>query len=293
MQKQRVVNWVIFGVLSLIWGSSFILMKVSKEGLNGMQIGALRIFFAGLVFMPMALVHLKNFTLRTFLLALLSGTLGNLLPAFLFAIAIDHQIDSSLAGILNSLTPLLVILLGILFFRTPVPRNKLVGVSIGFAGLLLLSFSKGGISLQNAGYAALIFIATLMYALNIHLVTRFLKGINPLHLASVSLAGVGLAAGAVAWQQNSLAGWSSSEATRWSVGATALLGIIGSAFATVLYYALIKRAGGLFASLVTYGIPVIAIGWGVVAKEPVTILQVACLALILGGVWVANRKAGT
>lgn len=289
MKQQQLVNWGIFGLLSLIWGSSFILMKVSKEGLNGVQIGALRIFFAGLVFLPFAAMHLKNFTGRTFLLALLSGTLGNLLPAFLFAIAIDHQIDSALAGILNSLTPLLVIVLGILFFRTAMPRNKIIGVCIGFAGLVFLSLSKGGISLQNAGYASLIFVATLMYALNIHLVTRYLKGINPLHLATVSLAGVGIAAGLVAWQQHSLEQFATSAATRWSVGATAVLGIIGSAFATVLYYGLIKRAGGLFASLVTYGIPVVAIGWGIAFDETVTIIQVGCLGLILAGVWVANR----
>lgn len=289
MKNQQLVNWGIFGVLSLVWGSSFILMKVSREGLNGVQIGALRIFFAGLVFLPAAARHLSTFTTRTFLLALLSGTLGNLLPAFLFAIAIDHHIDSALAGILNSLTPLLVIVLGILFFRTPIPRHKVMGVGTGFVGLVLLSVSKGGLSLQNAGYASLIFLATLMYALNIHLVTRYLKGINPLHLATVSLAGVGLLAGGVAWQQHSLEHFAGSAATRWSVGATAVLGVVGSAFATVLYYRLIKRAGGLFASLVTYGIPVVAICWGIAFQETVTLVQVACLGLILAGVWVANR----
>jgi drug/metabolite transporter (DMT)-like permease len=290
MQNRKVVDWAIFILLSIIWGSSFILMKWSREGLNGVQIGALRIAFAGAVFLPFALFHIRHFTLRTFLLALLSGMLGNLLPAFLFAIAIDHHIDSSLAGILNSLTPLLVVVLGVLFFQTSLPRNKVIGVVIGFAGLLLLTVTKGGVSLQHWGWAALIFLATLLYAINVHLVGRYLKGINPLHLASISLAGVGLIAGIVALQQQSLAHFEHYEATRRAVAATAILGIMGSAVATLLYYILIKRAGGLFASLVTYAVPVVAIGWGIVAHETVTLLQVGCLGMILGGVWISARK---
>ncbi len=290
MQKQKIRDWYIFILLSLIWGSSFILMKWSREGLNGVQIGALRIAFAGAVFLPFAFFHIRHFTLRTFLLAVLSGMLGNLLPAFLFAIAIDHHIDSSLAGILNSLTPLLVIVLGVLFFQVPLPRNKITGVAVGFAGLLLLTFTKGGVSLHNWGWASLIVLATLLYAINIHVVGRYLKGFNPLHLASVSLAGVGIIAAIIAMQQQSLAQFENSEATRHAVAATALLGIMGSAAATVLYYMLIKRAGGLFASLVTYAIPVVAICWGIVAHETVTFLQIGCLGMILGGVWISTRK---
>lgn len=288
-QDQKLVNWAMFILLSLIWGSSFILMKVSKQGLNGVQIGALRIFFAGLVFFPFALVHVRQMPMRKIPLVLLSGLLGNLMPAFLFAIAINNKIDSALAGILNSLTPLLAVLLGALFFKTGLEKQKLFGVVIGFTGLLLLTLAKGGISLQNGGYASLIVLATLMYAINVHLAARYLKDLHPLKMATVSLAGMAVPAALVAAQQSAFAAWHTGDG-RMSIGAVAVLGIIGSAVATVLFYALIKRAGALFASLVTYGIPVVALGWGVVANEPVTWLQVACLVLILGGVWVANRK---
>ena len=290
MQNRKLVNWGIFILLSLIWGSSFILMKVSKQGLNGIQIGALRIFFAGIVFFPFALYHVSQIPARRIGLVILSGVLGNLLPAFLFAIAIDRKIDSSLAGILNSLTPLLTVVLGALFFKTGLDQKKLTGVLIGFAGLLLLTFAKGGISLQNGGYALLIVLATLLYAINVHLAARFLKDLNPLKMAAVSLAGMSIPAGVIAWQQYAFAPFWQNEVGRLSIGAVAVLGIMGSAVATVLFYALIKRAGALFASLVTYGIPVVALVWGVVANEPVTIMQVICLGLILGGVWVANRS---
>src|SRR5688572_18960999 len=117
MKKGMVLNWLLFVLLSFIWGSSFILMKIGKEALNGFQIGAIRIFSAGLVFFPFALFHLRSIPRNKILLIILSGLLGNLFPAFLFAIAIE-KIESSLEGILNSLTPLFVILIGILFFKT-------------------------------------------------------------------------------------------------------------------------------------------------------------------------------
>ncbi len=115
MSKQKITSWAIFLLLSLIWGSSFILMKRGAESLSGWQIGALRIFSAGAVFFPFALVHIRKIPLKKLPLVVLSGALGNLFPAFLFAVAIE-KIDSSMEGILNSLTPLFVIIIGILFF---------------------------------------------------------------------------------------------------------------------------------------------------------------------------------
>jgi drug/metabolite transporter (DMT)-like permease len=264
-------------------------MKVSKEVLNGYQIGAVRIFAAGLVFLPFALSHFSKIPRNKLMLVILSGLIGNFLPAFLFAIAIEHKIDSSLAGILNSLTPLFVILLSLLFFKAKVQQKKIIGVVIGFAGLLVLSLSKGGISLQNLDYALLILLATLLYGINVNLVSYYLKGIDPFHMATVSLAAMGLLAGIIVWQQEVAQLLSSNPNAMLPVVYAALLGIIGSALATLLFYILIKKAGGLFASLVTYGIPVVAICWGIVANENVTWIQVGCLSVILGGVYLANR----
>ena len=289
MKREKLIHWVLFVILSVIWGSSFILMKVSKEVLNGYQIGAVRIFAAGLVFLPFALSHFSKIPRNKLMLVILSGLIGNFLPAFLFAIAIEHKIDSSLAGILNSLTPLFVILLSLLFFKAKVQQKKIIGVVIGFAGLLVLSLSKGGISLQNLDYALLILLATLLYGINVNLVSYYLKGIDPFHMATVSLAAMGLLAGIIVWQQEVPQLLSSNPNAMLPVVYAALLGIIGSALATLLFYILIKKAGGLFASLVTYGIPVVAICWGIVANENVTWIQVGCLSVILGGVYLANR----
>jgi len=288
MSKQKLVNWLLFILLSLIWGSSFILMKRGSENLSGWQIGSLRIFSAGLAFFPFAVFHFFKIPLRKIAFVILSGLLGNLLPAFLFAIAIE-KIDSSMEGILNSLTPLFVIVIGILFFKDKMHNKKIAGVLIGFVGLLVLSLSKSSLTNSEMSYTLLILLATLFYGINVHVVSHYLKEVNPMQMATVSLALMAIPAGIVAWQQNVFSIARYDEAARWSIAASVLLGVVGSAIATALFYVLIKRAGGLFASLVTYGIPIVSIMWGVVDGENVTAVQVGCLGAILAGVYVANR----
>ena len=290
MNKHKLVNWSIFIILSFIWGSSFILMKVSSTVLNGWQIASIRILSAGIIFLPLAVFHLSKVPKNKLLLVLVSGILGNLLPAFLFAIAIDKKVDSSLAGILNSLTPLLVIVMGILIFKAKVGGRKIAGVLVGFIGLLILSLSKGGVTVNNFWFAFLILLATVCYALNVNLVSHYLKKVDPLQMATVSLAFMMLPALFVAWRQDIFTLVAAQKESHWPIGAAVLLGVAGSAIATAFFYVLIKRAGGLFASLVTYGIPVVAIFWGVWDDENVTGIQLGCLSLILGGVYLANKS---
>ena len=289
MGKKHLTNWALFVLLALVWGSSFILMKKSSEHLTGWQIGATRIFAAGLLFFPLAVFHLRRIPLRKLHLVILSGMLGNLFPAFLFAVAIE-RINSSLAGILNSLTPFFVILIAILFFKVKMGRTKILGVLIGFVGLLILSLSKGGIGTDNMGYALLILLATFLYGLNVNLVSFYLKGINPVQMATVSLAFISIPAALILWYQDVYSIALYDAAAGWSIAAAALLGIVGSAIATVLFYVLIKRAGGLFATMVTYAIPIVAIFWGFLAHENITIMQLGGLAIILGGVYLTNKS---
>lgn len=287
MTHKKWVDWGLFLLLSLIWGSSFILMKVSREVLNGYQIGALRIFSAGVALLPVALLQGRQVPRNKVALVVLSGLLGNFLPAFLFALAIE-KISSSLEGILNSLTPLFVIIIGVAGFGLKVERKKIMGVLLGLVGLVLLS-SSSGVQGDNLGYALLILLATICYGFNVNLVTRYLKDVPPLPMAAVSLSVLAILAGIVLWQQNVVSMVQYDSGAWRSIGYACLLGVVGSALATALFYLLIKRAGGLFASLVTYGIPVVAILWGIVAGETISAVQLGCLALILAGVWVANR----
>jgi len=289
MHTKKLINWLLFVVLTIIWGSSFILMKHSKEELSASQIAALRIFSAGIILLPLAVIHLARIPSKKILIVILSGVTGNLLPAFLFASAIAKNIDSSLAAILNSFTPIFVVLIAILIFKDKIKRKKVVGVIIGFVGLALLFLMWKGVRFENLKYALLILLATILYGVNINMVGHFLKDVPPLYIATISLTFMIIPTAWVLWQQNFLQLAFEETAVQWAILETAILGVVGSAIATVLFYILIKRAGGIFAALVTYGVPFVGILWGVLDGEKITIKQVACLGIILFGVYLANN----
>ncbi|MBK7291202.1 MAG: EamA family transporter [Chitinophagaceae bacterium] len=259
--SNKFASWLIFIILCIIWGSSFKLMHDSQEGLSAIQIAAVRIFSAGFVFIPFAFFHFNKIPKNKLGLVILSAVVGNLLPAFLFAEAIT-KLDSSLAGILNSLTPICVVVIGIFFFKDHIKSQKIWGVITGFIGLVLLTvipmiIDNETISLENFGYTLLIVIATFLYGLNVNMVGHYLKGLNPVHVATVSLAVMTIPTGYILWQQGFLDLNFNSVAVQYSIWASVALGIAGSAIATVLFYILVKKAGMLFASLVTYGIPLL------------------------------------
>jgi drug/metabolite transporter (DMT)-like permease len=268
-------------------------MKDSTAALSGAQIAAIRIFSAGLVFVPFANFHFAKIPRPKIGLVILSAVTGNLLPAFLFAIAMT-KIDGSLGGILNSLTPICVILIGIIFFKDKIKFQKIIGVITGFLGLVLLTvvpFFSGekNIHFDNLGYSLLILLATLLYGINVNMVSHFMKTINPTYIATVSLAFMIIPTVIVLWQQGVFQLDFKNAMVRNAVVSIAALGVVGSAVATVLFYILVKRAGVLFASLVTYGIPFVALFWGFLDGEKITWVEIICLSIILLGVYLANR----
>ena len=170
MKKDLIVSWAIFVLLCIIWGSSFILMKASKDELTWAQIASIRIFSAGIVMLPFAIFNLSKIPAKKIPLVILSAICGNLLPAYLFAGAIAKNIDSSLAGILNSLTPICVVVIGVLFFKSKIHGRKILGVVIGFAGLTLLTMASSKmISFENLQYTLWILLATVLYGFNVNI----------------------------------------------------------------------------------------------------------------------------
>jgi drug/metabolite transporter (DMT)-like permease len=291
--SNRLICWSIFIILCIIWGSSFKLMKDSTAALSASQIAAVRIFSAGAVFLPFAFFHIAKIPRKKLGLVILSAVFGNLFPAFLFAIAMT-KIDGALGGILNSLTPICVAVIGIVFFKDKIGSQKIIGVLTGFAGLVLLTvmpalMGEKTISLENLGFTFLILLATFFYGINVNMVSHYLKGVNPIHTATVSLAFMVVPTAVVLWQQHFFQLDFGNPVVQNSLAASAALGLLGSAVATALFYILVQRAGGLFASLVTYGIPFIALGWGLFDHEKITWVEVICLGIILLGVYLANR----
>ncbi len=268
-------------------------MKDSSIALSGAQIAGLRIFSAGLVFVPFAFFHFSKIPKQKIGTVILSAVFGNLLPAFLFAIAMT-KIDGSLGGILNSLTPICVVVIGITFFKDKIKSQKIVGVLTGFTGLVLLTLipaitGEKTISLNNFNYTLLILLATFLYGINVNMVGHYLQGLNPIHIATVSLAFMTIPTGIILWQQGFFQLDFNNALVKKAVITTTALGIVGSAVATALFYVLVQKAGALFASLVTYGIPFIALIWGFFDKEKITWIEIICLSIILLGVYLANR----
>ena len=220
----------------------------------------------------------------------MSGALGSLLPAYLFCIA-EQDIDSGLAGVLNSLTPIFVIIVGALFFQSKTSNNKVIGILIAFAGSILLFLSQPNFS-ENSNFihVLLIVIATLIYGINVNMVHRYLIGIPSLQIASIALFLNSIPALIVLYFTGYFKLDFTDKAVLLSTGFSSILGICGTAMATILFYMLLKRAGAVFASMVTYGIPFVAIMWGIIYGEKIGLLQVVAMFVILGGVYVANKK---
>ncbi len=289
--NRNLVNWLLFTALSIIWGSSFILMKIGLDNqLSAYQVAALRMVSAGLVLSPVAIKHIRNIPSNKLLMVLLSGTLGSLLPSFLFCMA-EEGIDSSLAGTLNCLTPIFVIVTGALFFKTKTSANKIIGIVIAFAGSVLLLISKGHIQeSQHLVYVSFVVLATILYGINVNLVGRHLGNIGSLQVAAVALSLNAIPALVILVYTGYFILPLTNHEYLLATGAASLLGIVGTAIATIIFYMLVKRAGGIFASMVTYGIPFIAIGWGIIYGEAFGWKQVVCLLIILSGVYWVNKK---
>lgn len=262
-----------------------------KEGLRAFtpyQVASLRMFFAGLVLLPFAIKAFRKIPKDKMGLVLISGLVGNFIPAYLFCIA-ETKIDSALAGILNSLTPLFTILVGIVVYKAQTSAVKILGILIGFIGLTFLMLTGKELHLDHLSYASLVLIATLLYGINVHTVGRYLKEISSIQIASVAFSFLILPSATVLY----FTGYFKMDFTNplvvHSTLTSAVLGMVGTSMASILFYYLVKKAGVLFGSLVTYGIPVVAVAWGLIYGESLAPLQLLCLAVILLGVYIVNR----
>jgi drug/metabolite transporter (DMT)-like permease len=257
--------------------------------LSAYQVASLRIIFSGIVLLPIAIKHFKTIPKNKLFVIFLSGVQGSLLPAYLFCLA-ETKIDSSLAGSLNALTPVFVIIMGALFFNNKVSTNKVLGICISFIGSALLFFAQPKFAQDsNVWFVLLVVAATIMYGINVNMVGKYLNGIPSLHIAAIALSLNAIPALIVLYFTGYFSQDILSEPMLLATGYTFILGVLGTAFASVFFYVLMKRAGMVFASMVTYAIPAVAVGWGVYYGETVGWKQIVCLAIILSGVYIANR----
>jgi drug/metabolite transporter (DMT)-like permease len=281
-------SWLVFALLAIIWGSSFILMKVGLRAFTPYQVASLRMLFAGIILLPFAYKALRRIPNKQMGLVIFSGILGNFIPAYLFCIA-ETQIDSSLAGILNSLTPMFTIIVGVVFFKVQTSMVKVIGMVIGFIGLSILLAAGKDVSFHNLSYASLVLLATLFYGINVNIVGRYMQQLGSLNVASIAFAFLIIPSAFVLYMTGFFTNEFSSVLVQQALLASGVLGVVGTSIATILFYYLVKQAGMLFGSLVTYGIPVVAVAWGIYFGDSLNLIQIACLGVILLGVYIVNR----
>jgi len=289
MWHKRWFQFAILMILAFIWGSSFILMKIGLESFSSYQAAALRIFMASLVLLPIAIRQIRNLKLKDLKSLLVAGFIGSFFPAFMFMEA-ETRIDSSVAGILNSLTPVFTLIIGLLFHRMMFRWSQFAGLSLGLAGATGLILAGDGFQPGSVNrYALLIVLATCFYAISINQIKSNLPHLTGLQVTSFSFLFIGPVA-LIYLLTTDFAPALSNPAWPLHLLALAALGIVGSALAMMLMNSLIRYSTPVAASSVTYIIPIFAIMWGMLYGEKMTALHLGCMSLILAGVYLINWK---
>ena len=289
--EKSIKNYVVLILLAVIWGSSFILMKRGLDVYSYTQVAALRLFIAFLSLTPFLLRAVKVVQKKHIIPIVVMALFGNGIPAFLFTKA-QTQLDSSLVGILNSLVPLFTLLLGVYFFKTKPTKTNIVGIIIGLCGAVFLTYSTIAEGIEINNYVFLVILATVMYAISINVIKKYLQDLDALSISSLAFLVIGPVSAVYIFNTDFLA-LSVTEKGVEALLYIALLAVVGTSLAVVIFNQLISRSSAIFASSVTYLIPIIAILWGVFDGEKVTIIHLLSVVIILSGVYLVNKKSPT
>lgn len=298
--NNRKLAWFLLILLSIVWGASYILIRFSlhdddgNERLKPDQLGAVRMVVASLVLLPFFFKYYRNIKRKHILPILISGICGNGLPAYLFAYA-QMSLPSAITGMLNSFVPIFAISISALVFGFKIKWNHLVGIVVGIVGAYVIMYSK----FQNVELTqdeiwpfVLVLTATLCYAVSLNVIKYMLSDLRPMTITSAAFLSVGLPS-LVYLFSTDIVGQVSSQEHIWSgIGWVSLLAIVGTAIAVYLFNHLIKISSPIFASSVTYFIPVVATIFGVVFKESISQYQVIGMLILISGVLLINKQFG-
>lgn len=287
-------NWILLFVLSAIWGSSFILMKLGMETTSGdpifthTQVAALRMTLAGIFLLPFAIRGIRKLTLRNGILLAVVGIFGNFLPAFLFTYS-ETGISSGYAGMLNSCTPIFALIIGFTLFKNRLNRIQMIGVLIGTVGIVALTLAGQGISMNGSWTHVLaVVIATFFYAVSLNTIKYTLQHLKSTEITALSFLIILIPSIIISIYSGVFDTINTNPHAMEGLGYIALLSAVGTALAVIIFNRLISGSSVLFASSVTYLIPVVALFIGMGFGEKINSLQIASMGLILSGVFVAN-----
>ncbi|MCB0492763.1 MAG: EamA family transporter [Cyclobacteriaceae bacterium] len=290
-EKKDFSSIILLCILALIWGTSFILIKKGLVVFSGGEVGAMRVAFASIFVLPIAITKLKGLTSKDYGKLFLSGMIGIFIPSFLFSFA-QTKIDSSIAGVMNSLTPIWTMIIGAILFSQRFRGLAIVGTLIGFGGTVILIMANAENSLGRfSGYALFVVAATFLYGSNLNLIKFKIPHLRSLTITTVSVMLIGPFAliyllGFTEFMPKLM----SADGAWKALGFIAVLGLMSTAVATVIFNKLVKTNSPLFASSVTYLIPIVAVMWGVLDDEHLYLGHYIGMIAIIGGVYLANRK---
>ncbi len=287
---KRINQWILLIVLGVIWGASFILIKKGLRSFDLFQVASLRMFIASLVLLPFTLKKLKLLNRKNILPLLEVAFIGNFIPAFLFSWAQIH-IESLLAGILNSTTPIFVFIISVFIFRHKVSLLKYMGLLIGFIGIVGLMLSKGiiGFTEGQMTYTALIVLACMFYGVNTNVVHEYFPELNGLSITLLSFFFIFPVAAITFFSTDIFSKFTNLQAY-YDLGYISILAIFNSAIAVIGINILLKYVSAIFASSVTYIIPVFAILWGIFDGEKVSWIQILWMLMVFSGIYLLNKE---
>lgn len=277
-------------LLGFIWGSSFILIKKGLIAFDALQVGTIRIMFASFVMAPIAFRNLKTHFKNDWKKFFVVGLIGNFFPAILFAYA-ETGITSSLAGILNALTPMFTLVLGAIYFAARINKWQSIGLLVGFGGSFALSFigSEGGLGSFNH-YAGAVIVATFCYGININLLKAWFPRLNSVTLTSLAMFSIGPFAVVYLLSTDFISIVVNDDTAIMSLFYLFLLGVVGTSFALILFNKIIQITTPVFASTVTYIIPIAAVMWGIIDNEALYPIHFVGMAAIIIGVYIVNKN---
>ena len=283
-------KWIYLSILALVWGSSFILMKKALIGLSPIQLGALRVLIAGVFLLLVGFKSLKEIQPKHYKYIVYTAITGTFVPVFLFAYAVSG-IDSSIASILNSLTPFNTFIVGALAFGFTFKKQQLLGIFIGLIGTVILILKGADLNPnQNYWLSFLIIIASIGYAFNVNMVKKYLHDISALSIVAGNFLLLIIPAFIVLAFTDFFSTFEMNQTNINSLGYVAVLAIVGTGLAKVLYNKMVHLATPIFASSVTYLIPIVAVFWGVLDGEKLSFIQLIAAVIILFGVYLVNKK---
>ncbi len=284
------IAWGLLILLTFVWGSSFILIKKGLTIFSATQVSAIRILSASLFMVPFAISWLKRVERKHYFLIFISGFIGSFIPAFLFALA-QTKLDSAVTGMVNAMTPVFVVIIGAISYRQKITPIMIIGLLLSFTGTALLMFYGSGRSHSVNYFALFVVAATILYGVNVNILKFNLSQLNTIAIASISIFFIGpLAAIQLFIFTDFTDKIVESEKAVVALGYLFVLGVVGTSLALMLFNKLIKLTTPLFSSSVTYLIPIVAVFWGIVDGENLSVIHYLSMTVIIVGVYLANKK---